>query len=347
MSTSTSTSVRLIDIANRAGVSKMTVARVLHGSGGGKVRVSDKTARRVEAIARELNYQPNALAQKLAGGKSNTIGVIVDSHAPMTVFRTLRHIECEAANRGYRIMIGETHDNPMGVVQSYRDLKRHGVDGVICMAHDYPGAGDEHYQQMADESNLIYLDQPAISSVAFVKVDRAAGIRTAIEFLLQRGRKRIGLQMLDTGSLSSQQRLKGYREALREHMQSRDEYVDYVKRLVNPQDVKHEAVNVVKRFVVAQKLDAILAINDLWAGYLMAAMRSSGIRVPEDTSVIGYDNEEMGDCLLPRLTSIDQNSEAQAAALVAACVTQIEGATLSRADGGMVILPNLIVRDSA
>jgi len=328
-------------------VSKMTVARVLHGSGGGKVRVSAKTAQRVEAIARELNYQANAVAQILAGGKSNTLGVIVDSHAPLTVFRTLRHIERAAASRGYRIMIGETHDDPLGLVQSYRDLKRHGVDGVICLSHDYPGCSDEHYRQLDGESGLVYLDKPPLGSAAYVVVGRDTGVRLAVEYLLEKGRKRIGMQLLDVHTLSSLQRLEGYRQAIRDYAPKLDEMVDYVGRPKDAIQLKQVTIEIVKRFVIAKKLDAILAINDLWAGYLMAAMRAAGLRVPEDVAVIGYDNEEMSDCLLPRLTSIDQNSEAQAVALVEQCLAQIHDVAIDTTSWEGGILPRLVIRDSA
>ncbi len=91
--------IRLVDIARKAGVSKITVAKVLHDTGGKNTRVSEATAKRVCRIATTLNYHPNLAARQLTGQKSNIIGGIIDSMAPETVLKELSIIERMAADQ--------------------------------------------------------------------------------------------------------------------------------------------------------------------------------------------------------------------------------------------------------
>ncbi len=338
--------IRLIDIAQEANVSKMTVARVLHNSGGTNVRVSQAVSERVKAIARKMDYQPNTLAQKLAGGRSNTLGVIIDSQASTAMFMTLQHLERQAAARGYRVMVGQAHDDADALVAIYRDLMRHGVDGVICMAHDYPQLGDKHYEALSHEPNLVFVDRPKLPQAAYVELRADWGVEQAVEFLHGRGRRRIGLQLYPTGTHCMLQRLAGYHHALERLGGGQERLVTYIQRPAGPDALARSAEAMVKGFVLDRRLDAIVVGNDLIAGHLIRAMTQQGVRVPQDVSVIGHDNQDFSSCFTPQITSLDQNVREQAEKVVQMCLGLIKGEA-SQQGRVASVRPRLVVRASA
>jgi LacI family transcriptional regulator len=103
--------VRLADIASEAGVSTVTVAKALNRTGGKNARVGAATAARIREIATRLNYRPDSIAQQLAGKKSKIIGVVMDSCAPQTYHERLSKMEMYASHKGYKFMIGQSHED--------------------------------------------------------------------------------------------------------------------------------------------------------------------------------------------------------------------------------------------
>ncbi len=123
--------VRLIDIAERAGVSLETVSAVLSGRGN-SIRFSKEKAEKIRAIAREMNYIPNFSAKMLSGQSSHTLGVLIDSGDVAVRYEQLAAIDQAAERRGYRLLIAEAHANAEKLLLNHRTLLQYGVDGVIC-----------------------------------------------------------------------------------------------------------------------------------------------------------------------------------------------------------------------
>ncbi|MEI3004641.1 MAG: LacI family DNA-binding transcriptional regulator [Victivallales bacterium] len=127
----------LKEIANRAGVSVMAVSAVMNKTTS--TRVSERKRAVIEQIAREMGYRSNVVARTLRGGQSRMIGILIDSCAPPSALQHPRHIESEATAGGYRILISEGHDSVDNLAAAYEKFEQYGVDGVICLAYDYPG----------------------------------------------------------------------------------------------------------------------------------------------------------------------------------------------------------------
>src|SRR5262245_955819 len=106
---------RLIDVARQAGVSRATAAQVLNASGGQSVRVSEATRKRVLAVARAVDYRPNRVAQQLKGGRSRLLGVLLDSVNMEVMSNRLAALERRARQQGYRLTIGQVHQDPGAV----------------------------------------------------------------------------------------------------------------------------------------------------------------------------------------------------------------------------------------
>ncbi len=124
--------VRLLDVARAAGVSRVAAAHVLNGAGNASVRVSPATRRRVENIARELNYRPNRAAQQLRGMPSGLIGVIFDSQWPTNLQR-LSMLEQAGIAGGLRFMVGQVHGDPRLAARYLDDFADRDVQGILCI----------------------------------------------------------------------------------------------------------------------------------------------------------------------------------------------------------------------
>lgn len=160
--------VKLSDIAEVVGVSSVTVGKVLNG-GNNSVRVSKKTQDRIWEVARQLHYKPNRMASVLAGGKSKLIGILHDVGLSYRGTRLLSEIELQCTANGYRLISGMTHDNVEILEDNYNTMQHYGVDGVICLAHNYPNIKNDFSSMIKDEENIIFLGKPQCKNMPYVE----------------------------------------------------------------------------------------------------------------------------------------------------------------------------------
>ena len=320
---------RMIDIAERVGVSKGAVACVLNGTGKNTIRVSESKRTEILRAAREMNYVPNMVARSLAGKSSMKIGALIDSHAPLCNYRTLWTLEEAAAAGGYRLMIGPAHNDPQSLFDCCENFIRHGLDGVICMAHEYPGREHEVRDYFADKRNLVFLDPPGWDA-PHLRIDREAGMMQAVRHLQETGRRRIGLWLRDSlDCFSYRQRLNAFRRCCDgEMLVSRDldlpAYLDVIRE---------------------QRLDAVIAANDVLAARLLRELLLQGIRVPDDIALIGHDNDNFSAFSYPSITTIDQQDEQAGRQLFELLMKQFRG---EKADAPAPVLESrLIIRESS
>ena len=211
--------VRLIDVAQYAGVSRSAVASVLLGSAGKGVRVSEETSCRIREAARKLDYRPNAVAQTLAGKRSYIIGAIIDRYAPIPSYTKLSEMENQAAKLGYRFMVGQTHGEYELYKKYASDFVSHGVDGIICLSHNYPDTGSAIFQFLSKFKNIVFVEKPMEidNNTCFVEVDIADGVRQSIEHLYHRGKKRIGILSMDDLYAATQSTFNAYHQTLNKY----------------------------------------------------------------------------------------------------------------------------------
>lgn len=345
MTVGTEKPVRLVDVARKAGVSRVAVARVLLGTGGVHVRVSDKTSQKIQRIAQRLGYRPNIMAQQLKGKRSGVIGVIIDSYAAQVQFESLSIMERQAAQQGYRFMVGQSHGEFERIAGYADDFVARGVDGVICISHGYPDKGKQIAQLFSRLPNVVFINRPAIEDAHYVAVDTADGVRQSVEHLLQTGRQRIALMLSDRLYLSMQERRRGYLETLAAHGRPVDERRIWVAE--QPQPTPELLDSMIDDLLVRQKVDAIQATNDIWAVRLMKRLLARGIRVPDDVAIVGYDNLELAELSQPELTSIDQNVPQVSRLAVEMLLHLIEDHPADEnAERSRLVRPRLVVRQS-
>lgn len=297
--------VTLSDVAREVGVSRALVGKVL-GSCSGNIRVSAETARMIREAAERLHYQPNLSARVLTGQKSGLIGVLIDAQPPAVTFRTLAFIDRFAAENGYRLLIGEAHNSIDSLYYHYSNFMQYNVDGVICMAHDYPGQEVKLRELFRNAENIVFVEKTILENVCCVEVDRVAAVEALTSLLLET-RKRVGIVLENPMYRSVRQRQEGYHRAL---VRAGREDASLVYYPADEETSLEETMRLaVEKFILPEKLDAVIAPNDLAASHIIRELWQRGIRIPEQIAVAGYDNDPFAESLYPSLTTIDDNNE--------------------------------------
>lgn len=297
--------VTLSDVAREVGVSRALVGKVL-GSCSGNIRVSAETARMIREAAQRLHYQPNLSARVLSGQRSGLIGVLIDAQPPPVTFRTLAYIDQYATENGYRLLIGEAHDSIDSLYRHYTNFMQYNVDGVICMAHDYPGQEVKLRELFRNAENIVFVEKTILENVCCVEVDRVAAVEALTSLLLET-RKRVGIVLENPVYRSVRQRQEGYHRALARAGRENEALTCYLSDEVASPD--EQMGRVVEEFILPERLDAVIAPNDLAASHIVRNLLRRGIRIPEEVAVAGYDNDPFSESIYPSLTTIDDRNE--------------------------------------
>ncbi len=338
---------KLADIAQVAGVSIPTVAKALHGTGGINTRVSKKTATKIRAIARKMGYRPNLVARQLAGKRSQIIGVIIDSYAPQVAFNRLAEMERQSALLGYRFMVGQSHGELDRILEYIEDFDARGVDGVICISHNYPAIAKHIDRAIANtELKAVFIGRPAEESArfSFVDIDIADGIVQAIDHLHTNGKSTIGIILPKSEYPNITARYKGYLTGLSKNNIPYNE--DLLANIADTSVVKVscEIVKPALERLLDKKVDAIICSNDRVAVHTIKLLHKMQISIPQEIAIVGYDNLEICEMITPELTSIDQNPKELAQLAVNTLVEQIEQNITEPKH--ITIKPKLVIRET-
>jgi len=332
----------LADVARAAGVSRTTAAKVLLGTGGDHVRISQNTYRLVSEAAATLQYRPNRAAQRLAGGSTSTFGILMDTvNAPVMNDR-LCAIENEASSRGYRLLIGQLQGRTSVLGDYLADFDSRGVDAIFCLFDLTIERNTRLLPLTGSRRDIVYHGMPLHKDGFCVRVDTAQAIAMLVDHLIETGRRRIGIELSNLNDRLIMLRREAYCSALNARGLHVDEACIW-SNATGAQPASATQVNdAITALVDGGNVDAIIATNDLWAVRLIQALKRRRIEVPQSVAVTGYDNLELSTVIEPALTTIDQDHPAYAKAaldLLMAAAGHGSGDTLT-------IQPRLIARDS-
>lgn len=292
--------VTIIEVAAEAGVSFATVSRVINNDS----HVKPETRERVLATMQRLGYVANRQARSLAGGKSNTIGVLVPDLGTGYIGEIIRGIDTELSWAGIDLILYTTHRTATKESNYVANLARGMVDGLLLVLPRNP----VDYIETLTRRNFPFVlidHQGTIENCPAVGATNWQGAYTATEYLISLGHRRIGFI---TGSMDlgcAEDRLKGYRSALRTcHLPDAPELV-YEGTFFQPDGY----VGACALLDLKDPPTAILASNDVMAMGVMDAVRNRGLRVPDDISVVGFDNIPQSAMVYPPLTTVQQPLE--------------------------------------
>lgn len=292
------------EIAKLAGVSVATVSRAFNNYED----ISEKTKLHIMKIAKELNYMPNAVARGLVTKKTKTIGVFFGDHQNSglnhPVLRdALSAIRMEAGQYGYDLLIF-THRR-LNDSSTYVSLCRErGVDGVIMVVT----GPDKHLNgQVLEliESRIptVALDMPITGKKStYVESDNLTGARLAVEHLADLGHRAIAMVAGDQISKTSFDRLTGFVEGLKmRNLPIREEWIVYGG--YDQQVAREAAYELLRQY---PEITAVFAASDLMAFGVIEAGEKLGRKVPQDLSVVGFDDIELAQWFRPSLTTVRQ-----------------------------------------
>jgi DNA-binding LacI/PurR family transcriptional regulator len=279
------TSIR--DVARRANVSPATVSRAFAEPG----LVRHETLQRVLAVAEELRYRPSRAARSLTTGKTGNIGVVVPDLGNPFFPAILKGAQARAREADHAVFLADSEENPRLEMELVRAMARQ-VDGVvICSSR----LSEAQLQQLRRDTTLVLLNR-RIRGVSAVLLDSAGGMRQAIEHLVALGHERIGFLGGPAESWSNRERRRGLRAEARRRLLDVIEFGPFAPHF--------EAGQHAADLAVAADVTAVIAFNDLMALGVLSRLADRGIGVPNEISVVGFDNILMAGMSNPQLTTV-------------------------------------------
>ena len=332
--------VTLRDVAKRAGVSTMTVSNVINGN---HARVSQETIERVERIAAELGYVPSASARSLSARSSRLIGLLVPAAdedsltiSPHNV-AMVGQIERELRRFGYHLLLRGIADQ-REVTEALRSWS---LDGAILL-----GFLDEQIDgltsKIVDGAHVLAIDSYSSNPLTTgPRSDDFAGARLATRHLLDLGHRRIvftGPAFTAVGVV--RERFEGFRQAYA------DVGAEWDERLIEAVNTTHADGRVLGLDLLTRNpgATAVFTTADILAIGVMGGLLESGVQVPHDVSIVGFDNLDLCEYVVPRLTTVSQDITAKATAAVRLLTTSIENG--ERPTEPVTIDVALVVRES-
>jgi LacI family transcriptional regulator len=329
-------SLTIKDIARLANVSTTTISRLLNDKTEG---MSEDTRKRIHDIIKENNYQPSSIARGLVTKKTRTIGLIIPDISNPFFPDIVRGAEDEASKRGYNVFLCNSDYKEDKEAEYINVLKEKCVDGII-----FTGNSIKTYGYLSD---LVDSSIPAIMMNSYKKTQNSYGVYfdnykggyIAAEHLVKCGHKRIGCITGPIDIKSSQDRLKGYKDVLIENGIEIDEGIIFEGQY----DVINGEVSS-NKLLKDKSISAIFACSDLIAYGVYKTAYSMGLKIPEDISIIGFDDIKFSSIIHPCLTTVKQPSIAMGLTAVDMLINLIEGKKLKRKN--VDFNPELIIRDS-
>jgi LacI family transcriptional regulator len=325
--------MNLEQVARRAKVSTATVSRVLNNAS----IVKSTTRARVLRAIEELKYHPNLHARNLAGGKSNTIGVIVSNMENPFFFDIFKTVESDAHASGFEVVVANTDYRPEQLVTSIRLMIGRRVAGLAAIVSEMePALMDELTDSRIP---VVFYDvgtpRPNITNI---KVNYRRGVEKVIEYLHNLGHRRLGFVGHHAILGPINERLKTVNEAAAR-------FSGMVVRTAADTDTL-EGGRQAARTLLGSGYDptAIICVNDVMAVGALRELRERGLRVPEDISVTGFDNVKLSEFCYPALTTVHIPRDRIGHIICERLAPN--GNKRDAADQEILIDPEFVVRDS-
>jgi len=285
----------LKDVAREAGVSHMTVSRVINNKEG----ILQATRERVLKAVKKLDYRPNSVARSLVSMKTKLIGILVpdiDNPFFSCMVKSTEHI---ANERDYTLMLGDT-GGEIGNEKQYLDIMLgRMVEGVILVTPRMP---DTDISSYGNRIPLVVVDRKLNdTAITHLYADNRKGAALAVEYLIMLGHRRIGFISGPGGVQDSIHRENGYRDALARHG------IQYDTRLVvRGNFLLNSGYRSFDYFLDLQEPPtAVFSSNDIMAFGLIKRARERGVSIPRDLSIVGFDNISVSALIEPPLTTVD------------------------------------------
>ncbi len=331
--------VSIKDIAKAAGVSHSTVSRALSDS----PLVKAETKARIQQLAQEMGYTPDAIARSLVTQQTRTVGVVVTTIADPFVAEVVQGVEDAAQGNDYSVILASSASEPERELAAVEMLRAKRVDSLIVTSSRVGALYLEHLERLSVPVVLVNNHNRQSGRYTFsVSVDNQHGGHLATEHLIKRGHRRIGYVAGPANHSDDAERMAGYCQALDEAG------ILFDPTLVVSGNGRLDGGERTLRTLagLAEPVTAVFCYNDMTAIGLLSAARRAGISVPENLAVVGFDDIPLAAHVYPPLTSIaqPQRDMGRQAMNMALALMVADDATAPFSD--VVVKGRLVVRET-
>lgn len=326
--------ITLEDIAKKAGVSAMTVSRVLNNKG----EISESTRHRINKIIQELDYRPSRIARSLATNQTFTVGVMVSDIVNPYFAYIVSGAQATAWENDYNLLLYNTQEDPERERVCMRLLEDTQVDGLlICSTR----LSDEELITFVEKQQaVVIVNRPLSPDLASVIwIDDALGSKKAVNHCFELGRHQLGIIAGPRASLSANLRLQAYLDLQKEHG-----YLHNLERVIHAtpdSDGGYQAT--LDLLTEHPSIDGLVCYNDLIAIGALEACRTLARSVPDDVAVVGYDDIAFASHVHPPLTTLQISPKTLGRMAMEMLVERIQGKIHLEET---IIEPELIIRKS-
>lgn len=324
--------VSIKDIAEVCNVSPMTVSRALNNS----KEISSKTREKILKVCDEMGYRPNSAARSLILNKTNMIGLLIPDITNQYYSYVSKGVSSYLEKQGYGLILCNSDRSILNEDMYLDFLTQKRVDGVILIP-----LRDKvmDYKVLIDRVPFVLVDNYVNNlEASFIGNDNYIGGRLIVSHMIKQGYKRIGVILSHKYSTASNERYKGYLSALKENNIDVDESI-----IINSNATFDDGFNLA-RTLVEKKVDSIFAINDTLAMGVVKYCYTSGIKIPQDIGIAGYDDIEQTAMLPVPLTTVHQKKFLLGNTAAEVLIDEINKKT---EPGQKIILkPELVIRKS-
>ena len=291
---------RMSDVAEMAGVSTMTVSRVLNEHPS----VSNGVRKRVLAAVERLRYQPNELARSLREQRSRQIGILVPYLFDPFFAACAHAISTVAMEHSYSVVLSTSNEDPGAELTEATQMVRRNVEGLVVIPARIMGKAKSlllGYQ--FERTPMIALDRPIEgSNIDHLLVENKGGARTGTEHLISLGHRRIVFLTLSIDLYTMRMRRLGYREGMKAACLT-------PQITVLSDDLESTRIVLAKLLSGARRPTAVLCANNLITRHVLHCMQGMGIHPPQSVALVGFDDFDTADLLRPGVTTIRQPVE--------------------------------------
>ncbi|CDG15767.1 ribose operon transcriptional repressor RbsR [Xenorhabdus doucetiae] len=286
------------DVARLAGVSTSTVSHVINGNR----YVSENVKKRVNAAIEELNYAPSALARSLKIKQTKTIGMLVTASDNSFYSEIVRGVEKSCYERGYSLILCNTEGNVTRMISNMETLLQKRVDGLLIMCSETQRPSSDAFRRYPLVPMVIMDWSPFDSFNDIIKDNSLQGGEMATNYLISRGFRKIACITGPRDKTPACQRLAGYRKA----MQDAGLRIPAGYEIYSDFEFAGGLSSMNQLLQLSEPPEALFAGNDAMAIGAYQALYQQGLSVPDDISIIGYDDIAIAPYLIPPLTTIHQ-----------------------------------------
>lgn len=328
--------VTIKDIAKEAEVSIATVSRVLNN----KPDVGDNTRAKILKIIEKMNYNPNSIARGLVMQKTHTIGLVIPDISNPFFPQIVRAVEDKAQKLGYSVILFNTDNHLEREKKAVELFKSKQIDGLIVSF----SLGNEEILKSLKKANypVVQIDRSTLADIyPLVSIDNQKSAYQMVEYLLNKGHKKIAHISGDLNTTTARERLLAYKKALSDYGVELNQ--NYIVEGDYSQESAYKAMQKILKLKTLPT--AVFAANDLSAAGVYKALFDAGLRIPENMAVAGHDDINLASLLKPDLTTMRQPKYEMGERAVTILLKMINNKNIKIED--QILKTELIIRKSS